>query len=168
MDLSRSAQWANIGSFALAVLILVRELAPRIFEKGNMDLKILLVILLITIGLNIANQFQMRKSRNTSYESKDWGKKPRVSVIEKSFVNERVEIDGKSFINCKFTNVTLVFRGEAPFDLSDCGFFQSVNVDATSFGPATGTAIRLHYEIEAMRARAGIKEPMTLRFGENS
>jgi hypothetical protein len=41
-------------------------------------------------------------------------------VYGKSFRNEKVEIDGKSFQKCTFTNVTFVFHGLAPFDCINC------------------------------------------------
>jgi len=41
-------------------------------------------------------------------------------VYGKTFRNEKVELDGKSFQKCTFTNVTFVFHGLAPFDCENC------------------------------------------------
>ena len=38
------------------------------------------------------------------------------TVSNKKFVNERVVIDGKRFVQCHFENVTIVFNGKAPYD----------------------------------------------------
>jgi len=39
------------------------------------------------------------------------------TIRGRAFKNEEVELDGKSFLECKFEGVTLVFRGEHPFAL---------------------------------------------------
>jgi hypothetical protein len=45
-------------------------------------------------------------------------KSPRWELVSgHSFVNETVEIDGKSFRNCSFENVRLMFHGTAPVDM---------------------------------------------------
>src|SRR5260221_12835552 len=34
-----------------------------------------------------------------------------IAINGKTFINERVELDGRAFVNCTFTNVTFVYNG---------------------------------------------------------
>lgn len=43
-------------------------------------------------------------------------------IIGKSFRNERIVLDGKSFVNCRFDNVTMEYNGTAPFELLSNSF----------------------------------------------
>lgn len=45
----------------------------------------------------------------------DWNAPPSVEVVSKTFENERVTIDGRSFVKCKFKNVTMIYNGTAPY-----------------------------------------------------
>lgn len=50
----------------------------------------------------------------------EWGKKhPKIIVRNRTFSNETVPLDGYAYLNCKFSNVTFLFNGDAPFDFSD-------------------------------------------------
>jgi len=44
------------------------------------------------------------------------------TIAGKHYFNERVVLDGKSFKDCYFTNVTFVFNGTKPFSLTDSHF----------------------------------------------
>jgi hypothetical protein len=163
MDLSKSAQLANVGSFVLTFIIFAKDLIPQMTGGGNVDIKILLVFLLLTIGLNIANQIKIyRKTKDDPTGSKGWEKTPKIPIIGKSFSNERVEIDGRSFSSCQFRNVTLVFKGQLPFDFVNCQFLQTVNADITHCGPVAGAAVYLERAISEMLQKAGHKDGITL------
>ena len=47
---------------------------------------------------------------------------------DKTFRNERVELDGKMFHNCEFDNCELVFTGDRPPTFSDNRFVDTVFV----------------------------------------
>lgn len=51
-----------------------------------------------------------------------------VTVSEKEFVNTTVEVDGKRFDRCKFTNVTFLYNGIGPTDFVECKILESVNL----------------------------------------
>ncbi|MGA9508999.1 MAG: hypothetical protein WBV55_10295 [Candidatus Sulfotelmatobacter sp.] len=55
-------------------------------------------------------------------ENQDWRepfRNPHWQIFSgHSFANETIEVDGKSFRDCKFENVTFMFRGKAPVDFS--------------------------------------------------
>ncbi|MCO6419679.1 hypothetical protein JYK14_26435 [Siccirubricoccus sp. KC 17139] len=42
-----------------------------------------------------------------------------ITIIGKTFRNERVILDGYSYVRCKFTNVTFVYNGTTPVQLSN-------------------------------------------------
>jgi hypothetical protein len=48
------------------------------------------------------------------------------TVSHKAFLNETVELDGKRFYRCTFTNARLSFRGNAPCELLECELATSV------------------------------------------
>jgi hypothetical protein len=45
-----------------------------------------------------------------------------VQVIDKQFVNESVEVDGKNFVGCTFTGVRFIFRGRKEFRMAEGTF----------------------------------------------
>ena len=48
------------------------------------------------------------------------------TVSHQAFLNETVELDGKRFYRCTFTNARLSFRGNAPCELLECELAKSV------------------------------------------
>jgi len=58
------------------------------------------------------------------------------AVRNTKFENQTVELDGKRFEDCEFTNVTLIFRGDSPMEIIDCQFFGNLNIATTD--PAIG------------------------------
>ena len=52
-----------------------------------------------------------------------WDSTRQMEIVDhQSFVNQRVSIDGKSFINCDFENITIAYNGVAPFSFRDNRF----------------------------------------------
>jgi len=61
----------------------------------------------------------------------------RLRTIEgESFGVQRILVDGKRFVNCKFRKTELVFRGEAGGSIEGCSF---INTGFTFDGPAATT-----------------------------
>jgi len=46
---------------------------------------------------------------------KSWDGYKKTEVVGKVFRNERVPVDGMSYVNCRFSNVTFVYNATAPF-----------------------------------------------------
>ena len=109
-----------LGSFGVCVWILVgiRLLAPSFAWKWF-------------FWLNDANR---------RVGSKKW-LVTQPTMERRSFANEEIEIDGKSFLNCTFTNVNLYFRGRAPFVITNCQVSGTLKVK-TDFLP-----IRAHLDL---------------------
>lgn len=85
-----------------------------------MMLGVLLLIATLVIGYKIWKQ-PVEASEQTAQAT--WEKTEKFPVLNKTFVNERIVIDGKSFSGCRFENVKMVYNGTAPFDLSKNDFF---------------------------------------------
>jgi hypothetical protein len=50
----------------------------------------------------------------------DPAQRPKEPLLRQQFMNERVVVDGKSFVECTFTFCTFVYLGGPPPDLVDC------------------------------------------------
>jgi hypothetical protein len=83
-----------------------------------------------------------------SSQMKKFSEYKKETVSNKLFLNERVILDGKSFIDCEFHNVTLVYNGTAPFDLMHSKFY-GVFLASDSLG-MQGMA-KLMYELKFLR-----------------
>ena|SRR5437773_2368247 len=59
-------------------------------------------------------------------------------IYGKTFRNEKVLLDGKSFEKVIFENVTYVVNGTAPFDLVNCTFSGSIQISTDSDSVAAG------------------------------
>jgi hypothetical protein len=77
-----------------------------------------------------------------------------------SFVDEKLELHGKSFHNCTFTNCELIFDGDRPPTFKDNRFIDTVFVFT---GPATRT---LYLLSNIYHAGEGGKEVMEQAFAD--
>jgi hypothetical protein len=69
------------------------------------------------------------------YESLDKARdafsKPPSEVVSGSiFINQAIEVDGKSFQDCKFTNVTFTYNGNGPTEFLRCLFDSSITLES--------------------------------------
>jgi hypothetical protein len=53
---------------------------------------------------------------------------------------QRILVDGKRFVNCKFRNTELVFRGEAGVSIEGCSFMGKIGL---TFGGPAATTIKI-------------------------
>jgi hypothetical protein len=53
------------------------------------------------------------------FPTNDW-EKPLLRVFRQSYENETVELDGKSFVECKFKNVSFRYSGTKSVEIIDC------------------------------------------------
>lgn len=100
-----------------------------------------------------------------TYQSRDveeWQDPKQEMVYAKSFLNETVELDGKSFDHCHFENVKLLYRGLGPTSFTQSDFKGSVllgsdNLAIRNFAIADAelkkisTMIQLHSWVEMDR-----------------
>ena len=83
-----------------------------------------------------------------------WKATNKTPVIGKSFVNQEVPLDGFSYSDCTFRNVTLVFNGDAPFDLTN-NTIEGVYI--RSANPALNGLIQLLIELKMIDPRIRIE-----------
>jgi len=77
--------------------------------------------------------------------------KPLLTIKGESFGVQRILVDGKRFVNCKFRKTELVFRGEAGVDILNCDF---IKVPVITFdGPAATTVyiLKSMYAVPELR-----------------
>jgi hypothetical protein len=76
-------------------------------------------ILFLVIGSGLAI---IRHSTVAIPSMEGWHSLVQTPVKDKTFINEKVELDGHEFQDCTFENVSFEFDGIAPFSLEHCNF----------------------------------------------
>jgi hypothetical protein len=122
---------------ALAALVAVFDyfgVKPKSFALGNIvpigkRFKLGILLILIVANTAIAIRATLRVStlqkqlaatdnRDKPYPFEFHAAKDLERVENKTFINERVILDGKDFRHCKFQNVTFVYNGTGPFSFA--------------------------------------------------
>jgi len=119
MGWERVTQMATIGSFGIAFVLFTLVLWPKIMNKGEWLSKVALGLVIIGIvlsGILYLGSLSSNKKIVMETAGPKWAGEKK-TIAGKTFRNERVPLDGFSYVNCKFVNVTLVYNGEAPYDL---------------------------------------------------
>src|SRR4051794_17438943 len=85
-------------------------------------LAILVVLGLLWIGRSIWS-FRPRLPHLTNpsfhFPTPNWHD-PLTPIVNRTFRNETVELDGKNFVDCSFENVTFLYNGTTPTGFSNC------------------------------------------------
>jgi hypothetical protein len=115
---------------------------------GVFLLVLAVVGVVIDYGLRHILSHQRRKvSDNTLSEAaREWYATPKKPEVGKTFRNEQVLLDGRSFIQCKFINVTFVYKGEKPFDLRPGNEIQG-NHNITADSPQLQGLVKLMHQL---------------------
>ena len=71
-------------------------------------------------------------------------------IVGKKFANQRVVLDGKSFFDCEFSNVTLVYNGTTPIQLRGNRVRGALRYDSDN--PAVVGTILMLYAMKEFRA----------------
>jgi hypothetical protein len=117
--------WPVLTLISVAVTLLVVWLIGLISNNYTAAKRtkafnfIIFGVCLILFGAPVVFK-QASDPKNLPFEK--WAAQPKTAVVNKQFVNEAVHLDGKSFHNCNFEHVTLLYDGNAPFDLVSCNF----------------------------------------------
>jgi hypothetical protein len=80
-----------------------------------------------------------------------WGTYHYTEVWNQSFKNLTVELDGISYRNCSFQNVTFHYRGKAPFSLEHCNFAGDLAIRSTN--PPVKAALLLVAELQQVAGK---------------
>jgi len=137
MDWTKMGAIAGIGCFMLAVISVALQLRPWPWWKGvpgfEVSTHMVLTAALIGIGfvfsgISIWSAWHLRSPGFAPIPANE------LKLIEgQQFINEQVELDGKSFRNCRFINARLLFHGRNSFDMVSNNFVKTIQTD--SFRP---------------------------------
>jgi len=92
------------------------------FIKTTHPLRALICVLALVIGLAAGQTALAEQSVNTQSPANFREDYPLKEYRGKTYKDETVQIDGNSFIDCTFDNVTFRFDGEAPFRFTNDHF----------------------------------------------
>jgi len=92
------------------------------FIKTTHHVRALICVLALVIGLAAGKTALAEQSVNTQSPSNFREDYPLKEYRGKTYKDETVQIDGNSFIDCTFDNVTFRFDGEAPFRFTNDHF----------------------------------------------
>lgn len=94
-------------------------------------------------------------------------KNPRWQIVsKKKFINEVIDVDGKSFRDCSFRNVTLLYHGTAPTELVGEVLIENGTVLINSDNPAVNLYMKL-YQFLTSGPNAEIKHEDDPAFTKN-
>jgi hypothetical protein len=78
-------------------------------------------------------------------------------IVGKKFANERVVLDGRSFFDCDFSNVTLVYNGTTPIQLRGNRARGAIRYDSDN--PAVVGTILMLYAMKEFRSEFKLDIP---------
>jgi hypothetical protein len=126
--------------YVKVIRTLVRQGVSDMSEAGYLQLVGWSALLFVGGALALWGDYYIRKA----FPPKFGTKKEKVEGV--TFRHEEVIIDGKSFQNCKFLGVTLVYNGTGSYDFIGCNFFDfSVRITQDGASGAIGL-IKLQQE----------------------
>jgi hypothetical protein len=137
-NLIQDALWAS----ALAIWIWRKVQAKKpgvpAMSSASKLVGIALIAGLIVSSVSLYFNFQPRVTEKTvtvtePYKYKWLGDTPPSSLVsDRFFDDEEVPLDGKSYINCTFTNVTFVYDGTAPMVFSHNSVFGGFKIKSNN------------------------------------
>jgi hypothetical protein len=94
--------------------------------------------------------------RNRPISPDAWAGYKKEAIVGKTYTQERVILDGHSFVDCKFDKVTLVYNGTAPFAFTHNTLIPPINV--ASDNPAVLNTLSAAIEFERLNRQLGADE----------
>ncbi len=92
---------------------------------------------------------------NERFPTVDWDK-PLDNVFGQTYMNETVSMDGRHFIKCTFDNVTYLYNGTRPTELTDCKIALhdgKTNTAVNTDNPVIGNLIQLLNELGIFKTK---------------
>ncbi len=138
------AEWRKIGATVAGAVALVAGLWPVLTRKTLPELLLELgwpsmtagllqwVLALIGVGILLSTWIPRGKKQPEHVPAEPQWSETLTPVTGRTFAFSEVEIDGKAFLECTFTNATLVYRGTGPFAFQNSKFSNSGVVAKTS------------------------------------
>ncbi len=127
MDWNKVGAIANIGCFVLALVVLLLQYrAPKTGQPVR-PTRIRTIAILLVVGflLSGANAYYIWKFPPYYWKGYEVSLE---KISDRTFMNETVELDGKSYTYCKFRQVTFVYNGTAPVEFANNEIYGGFNV----------------------------------------
>ena len=127
MSISDLNQWIQLGISAFLFLSFCARLLKD--STKNTPIKLMLrsnwplaVVVICAAGLSAFTWFLHKHSVQFAYSNIPTLK----DIHDKAYINEIVDVDGRSFRHCTFQNVTLRWQGRSQFEFLDNNFTQPI------------------------------------------
>ena len=121
MTWTRLAEFAGIGSFVLALFFGLLQTWPQIKAWPMSNWRAIFFLVFLFLGVIFsAVQYAIPRfvpTEGSKETSQGWEQIQKKEVSNRTFRNERVPLDGYSYIGCTFENVIFEYKGEAPFSM---------------------------------------------------
>jgi hypothetical protein len=114
---------------------------PSIETRTMSLVGILICALALVIGPTVGQMAVAEQGTNTQSQTNFREDYPLKEIRGKTFKDETVELDGNSFIDCTFDNVSFRFDGDAPFRFTNDHFTGKFSL--TSNNPIVKTTMEL-------------------------
>jgi len=101
-----------------------------------------LALVVVALGVVTAGHLGWLGARPVNFPTWPYPYQPE-RIVGKKFANQRVVLDGKSFFDCDFTNVTMVYNGTTAIQLRGNRLHGAIRYD-TDNPAVVGTILMLH------------------------
>ncbi len=81
---------------------------------------------------NLKNKLELPRDVELKKPLVGWNDDQFTRVAGKVFSNMEIKLDGHWYDDCEFTNITLLYDGDAPFQFSNSVFYGPLNVKTDS------------------------------------
>jgi len=121
-----------VGIAALIQILEYFGIRPKHWQvamntQSKWRLWLMIVLVAIALGMSAFSLYSsLHRVSNAQFQFSD--KAPLQVIQDKKYVNETVDVDGREFEDCNFSNVTLVYDGVAPYEFVGDHFDGSIRL----------------------------------------
>jgi hypothetical protein len=156
MTLTEMAQYAAVISLGIAFITFVINNWGTFRRLRDSIVPVFLVLTIIALLFSwLYPRYHSPQGISLETAQGGWKSTARTPVVGKTFRNEVVPVDGHSYSACTFENVTLLYKGEAPFDFAHNTFNGTVTLRLET-GPLYAVAL-LFREFKLLKDGAPVR-----------
>jgi hypothetical protein len=176
-------EWVAYAALFVAAVILAADTGVRVspdlslhmpewLHSGWWGFAPLLLVVLSTLVL-IANSFGLLPSRNNKWRptkerehltnpsyhfpTPNWHE-PLAPIVNQTYRNETVQLDGKDFTDCRFVSVTFLYNGTMPTRFTNCKIGPPGEVQFRTDNPAVSIVHEITNILRELAGEKGIIE----------
>jgi hypothetical protein len=123
---------------------------------------VLCAIGIVSFGLNIARQAGWLGATEFNYNATQ----KLEAVVSAAYDNQTVVLDGRDFENCTFDNVTFIYKGTAPFVMTDPHFVNGGTIVIGSPNPVVNLTIALAERVMSIAKGVELRQIPWDEFGK--